>query len=473
MNPSTSNWIWTVVESPGTHPDIPRYDHLPCSPQGELLMCKELVGCSFKLWNEQVAIPGYELPTESEIHKARSSLMLVQLGPKDYTAAFILPNGQPQVPPNLASTHHALQQDDGHWCFVPKTDSRIPRSWESRPGLFPKTQIHANQAQNTTAQSDGAQKAEMAVNTGEQTTARNHCASNKSPNDQVTQLPDHLGFSDHQISRSQACTEVGRSADSNLPNYQLTQLPNPPTMMDDLTNLIRQHIVCTEAQRTVLALWILHTYTYRAAHLTPYLNISSRVEESGKSTCMTILRSLCARPWWAAGVSRSAFTRKIIAAQPTVLLDNWQTVFSSSDKTQITGFLLNGCDQAPNLDHDNCTEVSRSNDLNYPITKLPNYQIFDSSQCSPFCPKAFAGPDPLPPTLSRRSIPIVLQRPKPCEIVKRATNLLAPPQEPQRNSPPGCKNGLALTSNELRQPLKIAASSGPVSRPTSRRAPRS
>jgi hypothetical protein len=389
-------------------------------------MCKELVGRSFKLWNEQVTIPGYEPPTESEIHQARSSLMLVQLGPKDYTAAFILPNGQPQVPPNLASTHHALQRDDGHWCLVPKTDSRIPGSWESRPDLFQKTQTHTNQAQITTAQSDGAQKAEMAVNTGEQTTAPNHCASNKSPNDQVTPLPDHLGLSDHAITRSQACTEAGRSASPQLPNYQLTQLPNPAGMMDNLEALIRQHLVCTEAQRTVLALWILHTYTYRAAPLTPYLRISSRVEESGKSTCMTILRSLCARPWWGAGVSRSVFTRKILADQPTVLLDNWQTVFSSSDKTQTTGFLLTGCDQAPNLDHDNCTEVNRSNDLNYPITKSPNYQILDSSQSSPFCPKAFAGPDPLPPSLSRRSIPIVLQRPKPGEIVKRATNLLAP-----------------------------------------------
>jgi hypothetical protein len=51
---------------------------------------------------------------------------------------------------------------------------------------------------------------------------------------------------------------------------------------------------------------------------------------------------------------------------------------------------------------------------------------FSADDLQSFCPKAFAGLEPLPPTLARRSIPIVLQRRKPQEVVKSALHLLLP-----------------------------------------------
>src|SRR5437016_3812122 len=86
-------------------------------------------------------------------------------------------------------------------------------------------------------------------------------------------------------------------------------------------------------------LWVLHTYCYQIAAYSPYLNIYSLIEESGKSACLTLLRSLCADPWAASGVSTSVLQRRIIANRPTVLMDNWHTTFRT-DKQQITGFLL-------------------------------------------------------------------------------------------------------------------------------------
>jgi hypothetical protein len=230
----------------------------------------------------------------------------------------------------------------------------------------------------------------------------------------ITRSPDEPISSDHRISRS--------------PDEPISSESQAAKMMDDLEELIQNHLICTHHQRAILALWILHTYCYQVSFFTPYLNIYSSIEESGKSTCMTILRALCAQPWWATGASRSAFTRKIIADRPTVLLDNWQTVFSASDKNQITGFLLTGCNQIPNLydasskdgneaspeasrnghyGNGKCTEARRSG----------HYGNFGNSggygnSCNSFCPKAFAGQESLPPSLARRSIPIVLQRSK-------------------------------------------------------------
>jgi hypothetical protein len=109
---------------------------------------------------------------------------------------------------------------------------------------------------------------------------------------------------------------------------------------------------------------------------------------------MTILRALCAQPWWAAGVSPSTLTRKIIADRPTVLLDNWHTTFRGSDKQQITGFLLSGC----------------ANLQGFTLLESDYRGGFSTREVATFCPKAFAGLESLPPSLARRSIPIVLQR---------------------------------------------------------------
>ncbi len=124
---------------------------------------------------------------------------------------------------------------------------------------------------------------------------------------------------------------------------------------------------------------------------------------------MAILRSFCARPWWASGVSPAIFKKRVSVGHPTVLLDNWQTVFRGSDKNQFAGFLLNGCDQARDVaSFDHLSETSTAN-------------LWQT-----FCPKAFAGLESLPPSLARHSIPIVFQRRKPQEIVKSTFNLLVP-----------------------------------------------
>ena len=113
-------------------------------------------------------------------------------------------------------------------------------------------------------------------------------------------------------------------------------------MMDLIEDFISDFLVCSDDQRSIILLWILHTYCYQIAAYSPYLNIYSLIEESGKSACLTLLRSLCADPWAASGVSTSVLQRRIIANRPTVLMDNWHTTFRT-DKQHITGFLLNGC----------------------------------------------------------------------------------------------------------------------------------
>ncbi len=462
---TSADWSWILVQTEG----FPiHYHHLHCSPEGEVLMVPELVGKVFTILREDAACNLPLGPTPQQLQVA-SSLVPVQIDLRRYTAARLLPNGQPQVPPDRAGAY-ALQKSDGSWYFVDKALTEVPKHWKPRSLAAPKDQSHQEaQTSNPTylpkepalisqpkepvpryGPNDAVLRCQpkeppaMATKPNALQPGNPPMPDDAAAEDQLQQIEkpkaetqpkqstastaNYGNSGDHGNSSNGACTEVSRTAagrSGNSENYPITNLPNypipgdvhpnppakhpPSDVLDLLESTIAQYLVCSPAQRSVLALWILHTYTFQAAHFTPYLNIYSPLEESGKSTCMAILRSFCARPWWASGVSPAIFKKKVSVGHPTVLLDNWQTVFRGSDKNQFTGFLLNGCDQARDVaSFDHLSETSTAN-------------LWQT-----FCPKAFAGLESLPLSLARHSIPIVLQRRKPQETVKSTFNLLVP-----------------------------------------------
>jgi hypothetical protein len=423
---SQPTWTWSVVRTPGIYRDLPDFYNLRCSPQGQLLMVTALLGKLFIIWAEDAPGSGRSPePTPQELEQAHF-LTQVQLDPnhlqnahsisamerqkKHYTAAYTLPSGEPQVPPALDSTHCPFQESDGSWWFLRKTD---PRLTPARPP-------------SSTANDHGAHKlalevpAEVPVLRGE---PKEPPAAVKQPEvvKQAEIVKEEEVIQEAQVvNPPEALKEPAKQKPKGVKKAKEAKAPNPnsgnygnsgnPDVMGYLESAIHDYLVCSDHQGVVLALWVLHTYTCRASYLTPYLNIWSPIEESGKSTCMIILRSLCAQPWWAAGVSPSVFKRQLMAGNSTILLDNWHTIFRGSDKQQLTGLLLNGCDMARDFG-----------------ALQPNAQgEYSPVNLETFCPKAFAGLESLPPSLARRSIPIVLQRRKPHERVKAAIHLLTP-----------------------------------------------
>src|SRR5205823_11509030 len=158
--------------------------------------------------------------------------------------------------------------------------------------------------------------------------------------------------------------------------------PEPPEltdaeMLDDVCSFIGHYLSCTEEQRIILALWVLHTHCYTAFENLPYLNIRSPEHESGKTTCLQILNLLCAKPWFVTGANASVLIRKITEDRPTLLLDDWEVTFRSEDRQSITGFLISGSKNIPS----------------YAVPERDR-GIDNANVC---CPKAFAGATPLPP----------------------------------------------------------------------------
>jgi hypothetical protein len=164
-------------------------------------------------------------------------------------------------------------------------------------------------------------------------------------------------------------------------------------MLGRLAGFFQQYLDCTPQQRTVLSLWTLHTHCFSAARITPYLNISSREKQSGKSLCLQLLNLVCAHPWCATGISAGALHRKIGNLRPTVLLDECQTIFGASDK-KVRGLLVSGCQRGGTYEF---------------VQRSPS----PPSVVEVFCPKAFAGMAILPPAVDDRSIPMVLEAAKP------------------------------------------------------------
>src|SRR4051812_30524857 len=82
-------------------------------------------------------------------------------------------------------------------------------------------------------------------------------------------------------------------------------------LLDEIGAFISRYVVCTEAQRTAIALWIVHTHVIDAAEATPYLAVTSAEKQSGKSRLLDVIAQLVARPWHAVEPSDAVLFRKI------------------------------------------------------------------------------------------------------------------------------------------------------------------
>ena len=164
--------------------------------------------------------------------------------------------------------------------------------------------------------------------------------------------------------------------------------PPDAEMLSRLDAFFSGYLSCSEEQRVVLILWILHTHCFAAAATTPYLNVYSTENRSGKTICLRLLSLLCPSPWLAAAVPSSLLIRGITAQRPTLLLDQVETILGAA-YSKLKGLLLNGAIRGGTY--------SVSDAGKAPVRHL-----------DVFCPKVFAGNMPLPGELADLCIPIAL-----------------------------------------------------------------
>src|SRR5215813_823234 len=194
------------------------------------------------------------------------------------------------------------------------------------------------------------------------------------------------------------------------PPQLLPPPPNPVEMLDSIAKFLRQHLICDEHQLTILTLWIVHTWSFRNFPTVAYLHIRAADSQSAKTLCLKLLAALCDSPWLATGSHwRSIMDNLLIPARRlnpgepfvgapphTILLDDCHHTFAPAERQPVLALLNSGSQAA-------CTYIDG----------LARYSVFG--------PKAFASNTRLPRSLDSRSIPIVLRRKRPADVIARFT----------------------------------------------------
>lgn len=172
------------------------------------------------------------------------------------------------------------------------------------------------------------------------------------------------------------------------------RLKHEAPLVYELMKFIRSFVVMPRERLMAVALWVVHTHALDLADQTPYLSVTSPEKQCGKSRLLEVLELLVNEPWQAVVPSEAVVYRQIQAKQPTLLLDEVDTIFNprSADKYEGLRALLNS-------GHRRGATVPRCVGTTNTIVKF-----------STFCPKVLAGIGTLPDTVADRSIPIRLER---------------------------------------------------------------
>lgn len=163
-------------------------------------------------------------------------------------------------------------------------------------------------------------------------------------------------------------------------------------LVPDIAALIKKYVALpSDDHAIVLALWVIHTWTWEHTRTTPYLYINSDGPQCGKTLLIEVLEMLVRNPMRATSMTQSVLFRAIDTFDPTLLWDEIDTVFAGSRNEPHRNILNAGYKRGGWV-----------------------YRIFQQQprKYDTFCPKLLAGINNgfLPATVKDRCIPMKLRR---------------------------------------------------------------
>src|SRR5437667_9757165 len=115
---------------------------------------------------------------------------------------------------------------------------------------------------------------------------------------------------------------------------------NGKELLDALMRTLQLFAFLPKWAAETLALWILHTYAFQLRDVTTYIGIESPEKRCGKTTLLAVLCELVNRPVVASNISSPAFFRVIEEKEPTLLIDEADTVLHRNK--ELRGILNSG-----------------------------------------------------------------------------------------------------------------------------------
>ncbi|MGE6482088.1 DUF3631 domain-containing protein [Psychrobacter namhaensis] len=172
---------------------------------------------------------------------------------------------------------------------------------------------------------------------------------------------------------------------------------------DQISQILDDHIACTDAVKVAATLWILMTWVILASHILPIAWINAPEKRCGKSTLLTLMSRMSKRSLSTSNITGSALFRSIEQYKPTLFIDEIDTFIN--DNEGIRGVLNAGHSR------DNPYIIRCVGDDNEPVP----FNVFGA--------KAISGIGRIPSTLIDRSIPLTLRRKMKSETKKRVRDL--------------------------------------------------
>jgi hypothetical protein len=110
-------------------------------------------------------------------------------------------------------------------------------------------------------------------------------------------------------------------------------------LLDEIATAIRRHVVMSDRERDICALWAVYTYLVDCFLVSPRLAIRSPTPECGKTTLLSVLEHLVLKPLRTSSVTASVTFRVIAMCRPTILIDEGKNI---ADKTDLLEVLNDG-----------------------------------------------------------------------------------------------------------------------------------
>ena len=169
----------------------------------------------------------------------------------------------------------------------------------------------------------------------------------------------------------------------------------------EVYDFLTSYVVFSSVHETLaVTLWVAHTYLIDVLDVTPRLVIRSPEKQAGKSRLLEVLKLLCPNPVMTHNVSSAYIIRKIDQGRCTLLLDEYDTIFSDiSEGSETLRSILNA-------GYESGSTYGR-------VDKSMNPKDYNA-----FAPVALAGIGNPPDTIADRAVVINMRRKTKAEQVQ-------------------------------------------------------
>ena len=167
-------------------------------------------------------------------------------------------------------------------------------------------------------------------------------------------------------------------------------------LIEAIIETFRRYIVLPKGGEVAAALWVIHTYAFGAAVISPILALYSPAKRCGKTRMMQVLACVVFRPLPASNITPPAIFRTVSMYCPALLLDEADTFLDGN--SEMRGILNSGHDKAS-------AHVIRLEKV-----KSDQGESYEPESHTTWGPKAIAMIGKLPGTLADRAIQLGMKR---------------------------------------------------------------